>query len=199
MQKLIEYKPGWTLVDPTAIVLPPRLAALSDADVSAALEAAKPLPLDQIQKVDSLTPEQKMRLGYGELVRMAREKYEGGCFESYAAAEKDVLDTCGGMFAHAHISGTFQHGKALSGVDKQTVRAWRAARHFSSLATFNPKQLLVVEDYEDKLNLAACHLQRSADAGRRRALHSRRAHRVELPELLQFAQGEAGLDCLLQG
>ena len=169
VQKLIEYKPGWTLVDPTAIVLPPRLAALSDADVSAALEAAKPLPLDQIQKVDSLTPEQKMRLGYGELVRMATEAYEGGRFESYAAAEKDVLDTCGGMFAHAHISGTFQHGKALSGVDKQTVQSWRAARHFPSLAAFTPKQLLVVEKYEDELNLAACHLT----LGSRRVLLAR--------------------------
>lgn len=28
-QTLIEYKPGWTLVDPTAIVLQSRLAALS--------------------------------------------------------------------------------------------------------------------------------------------------------------------------
>ena len=165
-QKLIKYKPGWTLVDPTAIALPPRLAALSDADVRAALEAAKPLPLDQIQRVDALSPDQKMRLGYGELTRMAKEAFEGGRFESYTAAEKDVLDTCGGMFAHAHLSGTFQHGKALSGVDKQTVRAWRAARHFSSLAAFNPKQLLVVEAYEDKLNLAACHL----------TLGSRRVH-----------------------
>ena len=166
VQRLIEYKPGWTLVNPTAIKLPPRVAALSDSDVSAALEAAKPLPLDQIQRIESLSPVQKMRLGYGELARMATEAYEGGLFESYAAAEKDVLDTCGGVFAHAHLSGTFQHGKALSGKDKQTVRAWRAARHFSSLAAYTPKQLLVVEEYEDKLNLAACHL----------TLGSRRVH-----------------------
>ena len=62
-----------------------------------------------------------------------------------------MLDTCGGTFAHAHLSGTFQHGRALSGKDKQTERAWRAARHFSSLTAFAPKQLLVVEEYEDKL------------------------------------------------
>ena len=180
VQNLIEYKPGWTLVDPTAIVLPPRLAALSDADVSAALEAAKPLPLDQIQRVESLSPDQKMRLGHGELMRMAKEAYEAGRFESYAAAEDDVLDTCGGMFAHAHLSGTFQHGKALSAVDKQTVRAWRAARHFSSLIAFTPKHLLVVEEYEDKLNLAACHL----------TLGSRRVHLAR--SLLKFAAADGG-------
>ena len=159
VQKLIKYKPGWTLVDPTAITLPPRLAALSDADVKVTLQAAKPLALDQIdQRVDSLAPEQKMQLGYNALLCMAHEAYDGGRFESYAASEKDVLDTCGGMFTHAHLSDTFVHGKPLSAIDKQTNRAWKAARHFSSIAAFTPKQLLVVETFEDRLNLAACHL-----------------------------------------
>ena len=158
VQKLIKYKPGWTLVDPSAVTLPPRIATLSAADVKATLQAAKPLALDQIQRIDSLTPDQKMQLGYGALVRMAHEAYDGGRAESYAAAEMDVLDTCGGMFTHAHLSDTFVHGKQLSAIDKQTNRAWKAARHFSSLAAFTPKQLLVVESFEDRLNLAACHL-----------------------------------------
>lgn len=50
-QRLVEYKPGWKCIDPVSIELPPRLAALSDSDVNNAITAAKPLPLDQIQRI----------------------------------------------------------------------------------------------------------------------------------------------------
>ena len=163
---LVDYKPGWKRVDSSALALPLRLAALQDAIVCATLEAAQPLPIDQIQKIDSLSDDQKMMLGYQQLIKMATEKFEAGGIESYPTAEKDVLDTCGGMFAHAHLSDTFVRDVKLSGLDKQTVRAWKAARHFSKIAAFTPKQLLVVQEYEDRLNLAACHL----------GLGSRRVH-----------------------
>ena len=163
---LVDYKPGWKRIEPSAIKLSPRLAALSAADVRDTLEAAKPLPMDQIQRIESLSDEQKMKLGYSQLATMAMAAFEGRSVESYADAEKDVLDTCGGMFAHAHLSDTFVQNTKLSSLDKQTVRAWKAARHFSTLAAFTPKQLLAVEKFEDRLNLAACHL----------SLGSRRVH-----------------------
>lgn len=165
---LVDYKPGWRRIDPAALTMPPRLAALSPGDVTKMLEVAKPLPLDQIQRIDSLADDEKMKLGYNKLVEMATAAYETRSCEaySYSAAEKDVLDTCGGMFAHAHLSDTFVHDNKLSGLDKQMVRAWKAARHFSTLSRFTPKQLLVVQEYEDRLNLAACHL----------SLGSRRVH-----------------------
>ena len=164
---LVDYKPGWTRVDPSSITLPTRLAEISDGDARATLQAAKPLPLDQIQKIDSLRPDQKMALGYTQLVTAVQEKYTSGAPDiSYAMAEKDVLDTCSGMFKHPHLSDTFVRNLKLSGLDKQTIRAWKAARHFSKLSAFTAKQLLTVEKFEDQLNLSACHL----------SLGSRRVH-----------------------
>lgn len=157
-QKLVEYKPGWNCIDPACIVLPPRLAALSDADVDAIISAARPLPLDQIQRLASLPEDRKMKVGLDQLIQMARDALDKGGFTSYGAAEKDVLDSCGGMFAHSHLSDTFIRNQRMSEQDKVTVKAWKAARHFGKLDLFSPKQLVVVNDYEDKLNLAACHL-----------------------------------------
>jgi hypothetical protein len=108
-----------------------------------------------------------MALGYTQLVTAVQEKYTSGAPDiSYAMAEKDVLDTCSGMFKHPHLSDTFVRNLKLSGLDKQTIRAWKAARHFSKLSAFTAKQLLTVEKFEDQLNLSACHL----------SLGSRRVH-----------------------
>ena len=53
--KLVDYKPGWTRIEPQGLALPKWLTAMSAADVREALEAAKPLAMDQIQKIDSLS------------------------------------------------------------------------------------------------------------------------------------------------
>tara|TARA_B110000046_G_scaffold128476_1_gene134858 strand:- start:279 stop:4814 length:4536 start_codon:yes stop_codon:yes gene_type:complete len=155
---LVEYKPGWTLVDVANIELPLRASAMTPERVKSILETAKPLPDHLVQKIDSLSDVEKMRIGVAELMTLAKAKFEAGD-ATYDEVVRDVLDTCGGIFAHSHVSGTYQHGVTLDSQQVQMVRAWRVVRHFEgSIDRWKPSQLLEFEKHEDALNLAACHL-----------------------------------------
>ena len=156
--KLIEYKPGWTRVDHTNISLPQRISTMTPPVVEQTFAAARPLPDSMIQKLDSASDEVKMKVGLSQLLACAEAKYVSGEVGSYQAAEQEVLETCDGLFEHSHVASTYQHGKRPDAKLVQMIRAWKVVRHFTSLSTWKPAQLLVVEKYEDELNLAACHL-----------------------------------------
>ena len=201
---VVEYKPGWTIIDSASITLSPRMAAIQ-SDVKQVLAGAQPLPDHLIQKVDSLPDEDKMRIGLSQLMTTAQARYEAGD-STYTEAVRDILDTCGGIFAHSHVSGTYQHGTLLDSNQVQMVRAWKTVRHFEKLDQWGPFQLLTFEKHERALNLAACHL----GLGTRRVLLARKLLRAQsdqcdvglytcLPEqidALEQACGLIGISCL---
>ena len=156
-RRVVEYK-GWHLVDHTSISLSPRVKDMTPELVAKTLADGRPLHDSLIQKIDSMSDEAKMKIGLDELLSNAQSKYESGQFESYVEAMREVLETCDGTFAHSHVNGTYQSNKKIDAKERQKIRAWKAARHFGDLTLWKPKELLVIEKFEDALNLAACHL-----------------------------------------
>ena len=47
--------------------------------------------------------------------------------------------------------------KKIDAKERQKIRAWKAARALAT-STYGTQELLVIEKFEDALNLAACHL-----------------------------------------